>query len=95
MINWMAIAIIAGAIFLFFKLTAFKYEKVWMYTIAITLLFFLVTFLYVTSLNDLDISSFDGLVSGTRLYFSWLVNFGNNAAEVTGNSFNFDGNFTE
>ncbi len=91
----MAIAIIAGAIFLFFKLTAFKYEKVWMYTIAITLLFFLVTFLYVTSLNDLDISSFDGLVSGTRLYFSWLVNFGNNAAEVTGNSFNFDGNFTE
>ena len=95
MISWVTIAIIAGAIFLFFKLTAFKYEKVWMYTIAITLLFFLVTFLYVTSLNDLDISSFDGLVSGTRLYFSWLVNFGNNAAEVTGNSFNFDGNFTE
>ena len=95
MINWMAIAIIVGAIFLFFKLTAFKYEKVWMYSIAITLLFFLFTFLYVTSLNDIDISSFDGLVSGTRLYFNWLVNFGQGAAEVTGNSFNFDGNFTE
>jgi|TARA_Y100000310_G_scaffold139631_1_gene138952 Ca2+/Na+ antiporter len=89
------IAIIAGAIFLFFKLTAFKYEKVWMYSIAFLLLFLLFTFLYVTSFNDVDISSFEGLVSGARLYFNWLVNLGNNAAEVTGNSFNFDGNFTE
>lgn len=95
MINWVLIAIITGAIFLFFKITAFKYEKVWMYSIAFLLLFLLFTFLYVTSFNNVDVSSFDGLVSGTKLYFNWLVNFGQNAAEVTGNSFNFNGTLTE
>ena len=94
MVNWVIMGVVAGLVFLFFKLTAFKYEKIWTYTIAFLLLFLLVTFLYVISYNEVDISNFEGLVSGTQLYFKWIVNFGQSAAQVTGNSFNFEGNLT-
>ncbi|MBM3231949.1 hypothetical protein FJZ21_01045 [Candidatus Pacearchaeota archaeon] len=84
MVNLVFIAIVILAVFLFFKITSFRYERWWTYLIAILLIFVLFSFFNVTKANDINLNSFEGFVSGTKAYFVWLTNFGKATASITG-----------
>ncbi len=86
MVNWVFIGLIILAIFLFFKITSFRYERWWTYSIAILLIFVLFSFFNVVQTNKIDLNSFEGFVSGSKAYVYWLVNFGKTTASITGNA---------
>lgn len=97
MVNWVIVGIIIGTVFLFFKFTAFKYEKIWTYTMGALFAFVLYTFFSVVSRNQLDISNFNGFISSMEFYVQWLWGFISHTATVTGNAIKVDywtGNFT-
>lgn len=94
MVNWIFIIIVLLAIFVFFKITSFRYERWWTYSIGILLFLFVFTFFKVVSNNDLDITTFEGFVSGMKAYVSWLIGFGKTTASITGQATLFDWNVT-
>ena len=97
MVNWVVITVIIIAVVLFYKFTAFRYERFWTYLIAIVMIFVLFTFFTVVKKNDIDISSVGGFLSGVKFYGSWALSFGKHAASITGNVAKVDwaGNFTD
>ncbi len=98
MVAWLLIGLILLAVYILFKFSSMRYEKFWTYILAGTLIFFVFTFISVTSKNNLNFSSFEGAVSGVKVYFSWLQGFGSNTARITGNivnNFDWSGNVTE
>jgi len=86
MVNWVFVVLIIAAVFLFFKITSFRYEKWWTYSIGILLIFILFSFFNVVRTNDIDLNSFDGFVSGAKAYTFWLVNLGKTTSSITGNA---------
>jgi len=84
MVNWVFIGLVIVAIFLFFKITAFRYERWWTYSIAILIIFVLFSFFNVVRVNNIDLNSFEGFMSGAKAYAYWLVNFGKTTASITG-----------
>jgi glucan phosphoethanolaminetransferase (alkaline phosphatase superfamily) len=90
MVSWIFIGLIIAAIFLFFKITSFRYERWWTYLIAILLIFMLFSFFNVSKSNNLDLNSFDGFVTSAKAYSYWLVNFGKAAASITGKASNLN-----
>lgn len=87
MVNFVFIGIVLLAFFLFFKITSFRYDRWWAYIIAVLavlFIFILFSFYNVVNANDIDMNSFQGIVSGTKTYTSWLVNFGRTTASITG-----------
>ena len=92
--NWIVIGIIILFVFLFFKITSFRYERWWTYLIAVLMIFVLFSFFSVVKANDIDIKSFDGFFAGSRAYVSWLVGFGKGAASITGQVTKIDWNAT-
>lgn len=84
MVNLVFIGLVILAVFLFFKITSFRYERWWTYLIAILLIFVLFSFFNVVKANDINMNSFEGFVSGTKAYVIWLVNFGKTTASITG-----------
>lgn len=84
MVSWAFIGLIILAVFLFFKITSFRYERWWTYSIAILLIFVLFSFFNVIRTNDININSFEGFVSGAKAYTYWLVNLGKTTASITG-----------
>ncbi len=84
MVNFVFIGIVLLAVFLFFKITSFRYERWWTYLIAILLIFVLFSFYNVVNANQIDMNSFEGFISGTKAYVYWLVNFGKTTASITG-----------
>lgn len=94
MVNWVFIGLIVLAIYLFFKITSFRYEKWWTYSIAIILIFLLFSFFNVVRTNQIDVASPNGFMSGLKAYFSWLVHFGKTTASVTGKVSFFNWNVT-
>lgn len=89
MINWVIIVAILIAVVVFFKMGNARQSVTNFLTVGL-LLFFLLTFGYVTTVTDADFTSFDGIVEGLRFYFSWLANLGRNAWSITGNAINMD-----
>jgi len=85
MVNWVFIVLIIIAVFLFFKITSFRYEKWWTYSIGILLIFILFSFFNVMRTNNIDLNSVDGFLSGAKAYAYWLVNLGKTTARITGN----------
>ena len=94
MVNWVFIVIILLAIALFFKITSFRYEKWWTYSIGILFVFILFSFFKVVNSNDINLSTFNGFLSGLKSYVLWLVDFGKTTATITGNAALFDWNVT-
>lgn len=84
MVNIVFIALVVLAVFLFFKITSFRYERWWTYLIAIVLIFVLFSFFKVVNANQIDIDSFEGFMSGAKSYAFWLANFGKTTASITG-----------
>ena len=95
MVAWIAIGLIVLAVFVFFKITSFRYERWWTYLIGILLIFVLFSFFSVTKANDIQVNTFQGFVSGVKAYSLWVVSFGKNAAQVTGQVANIDWNVTQ
>ena len=94
MVNLIIIGLIVLFVFLFFKITSFRYERWWTYLIAILMIFLLFSFFSVVKNNNIDIKSVDGFFSGAKVYVSWLVGFGKNAASITGQVTKIDWNAT-
>lgn len=94
MVNWVFIGLIILAVALFFKITSFRYEKWWTYSIGILLIFLLFSFFNVVKANEIDVASVDGFISGAKVYASWLVNFGKTTASITGKATFVDWNVT-
>ena len=92
--NLIVIGIIILFVFLFFKITSFRYERWWTYLIAILMIFVLFSFFSVVKNNNIDLKSAEGFFSGAKVYASWLVGFGKNAASITGQVTNIDWNST-
>ena len=84
MVNFIFIGLIILAVFLFFKITSFRYERWWTYLIAILLIFLLFSFFNVVKANQIDMNSFDGFLSATKVYLAWIVDFGKTTASITG-----------
>ena len=95
MVNLVVVGLILVAIFLFFKITAFRYERWWTYLIAILLIFILFSFFSVVRVNQIDLNSPEGFFSGVKAYAVWLVNFGKTTASITGKATSLDWNVTQ
>lgn len=94
MVNFVFIGLIILAVFLFFKITSFRYEKWWTYSIGILFIFILFSFFNVVRSNNIDLNTFEGFISGLKYYASWIVNFGKTTASITGKASLFDWNIT-
>ncbi len=94
MVNWVFIVIVLLAIFLFFKITSFRYEKWWTYSIGILFIFILFSFFKIVKSNEIDLYSFEGFISALKAYAYWIVDFGKTTASITGKASLFDWNVT-
>lgn len=84
MVNWVFVIILIATIFLFFKITSFRYERWWTYLIGGLLVFILFSFFKVIKNNEININSLEGFVQGARVYATWLVNLGKTTSSITG-----------
>jgi len=95
MINVIVIGILIALVYLFFKA---KYVQHKLYSVIIIafLLFFYVSGARVVSENEVNLSTFDGVVTAVRLYFGWLGHVFTNTKVIVGNAFkmNWAGNST-
>ncbi len=94
MVNWVFIVIVLFAIFLFFKITSFRYEKWWTYSIGILFIFMLFSFFNVVRSNEINLNTFEGFVSALKSYAYWIVGFGKPTASITGKASLLDWNVT-
>lgn len=95
MVNWIVIGIIIFFVFLLFKITSFRYERWWNYLIAISMILLLFSFFNVINKNEIKINSFDGFISGAKIYASWLFSFGKNVAGISGQVTSINWNATQ
>ncbi|MGV8142772.1 MAG: hypothetical protein ACP5NS_04015 [Candidatus Pacearchaeota archaeon] len=95
MVSWIVIGIIVVFIFIFFKITSFRYERWWTYLIAILMIFLLFSFFSVVKRNELVLNSPEGFISSAKVYTSWLFGFGKNVARITGQVTAIDWNATQ
>ncbi|MCH7568879.1 MAG: hypothetical protein IIA87_05665 [Nanoarchaeota archaeon] len=86
MISWVIIVIVLIALFIFLKTTGFRYGRLVTWIVGVSLVFFIVTFLYTSTKQGLNLATFDGFVSSISFYFSWLGNFFGTTASITGNT---------
>ena len=77
------------AVIVFIKLTN-KGQNVWSYFIVVLAIFLLATLLYATTLPNVDLSSLDGIVNFGKIYLSWVMKLGGNAAHITGDAVKLD-----
>ncbi len=95
MMNWIIILLVLAALFLFVK-SSNKGQNFWSYIIVIAAIFFVVTVVYVSTLPGVNLTSLDGLVQLSKLYFVWLGKVIGNFGTLTGNAVKLDwgANFT-
>ncbi len=95
MISWVVVGLIVLVVFIFFKITSFRYERWWTYLIGILLILLLFSFFSVARANNIQVNTLQGFVSGVKSYSLWLVSFGTNAVHVTGQVTNVNWNITQ
>lgn len=82
--SWVLIAalvLVAAVFFVKFKETRHKIGSFLLVTFIILLA---ASVYYVYSTQNVNILTFDGLVKGVRLYFSWIGGMFHNAIDITG-----------
>ena len=89
MVNWLVIVVFILVLLWFFKARHMK-NKVYAIAVVLMLLFFYTTFSNVINDNQIDVKSFDGVISAGKLYFSWLGNAIKNIAVIGGNVVKMD-----
>jgi hypothetical protein len=95
MVNWIFIVIIIGFVFLFFKITSFRYERGWTYFIAFLMIFLLFSFFSVIKNNEIKINTVEGFILGIKAYSLWIIGFGKDATKITGQVTAIDWNVTK
>ncbi|HIG52366.1 TPA: hypothetical protein EYQ19_03110 [Candidatus Pacearchaeota archaeon] len=73
-----------------YKTTGVRFGNLWTYGIAFMLIFSIFTFVAVSKENELNINSYDGFLSATKVYLSWFTKFIKEVPEITGDLFNID-----
>jgi hypothetical protein len=94
MISWLIIVIVVLAGFLFIKMNLLRH-RVFIVVVVLLALFVFGTFYYVYSKNNLDLKSFDGFKTSTKVYTGWLVHSFGNVKALTGNAVKMDWSSTE
>ncbi len=84
MVNLVIIGIVVLFVFLFFKVTSFRYERWWTYLVAVLMIFLLFSFFGVVKSNNLKINSVEGFIVGAKTYFLWIIDFGKDATKISG-----------
>jgi hypothetical protein len=54
------------------------------FMVIFVIVFFLLSFAYVFFTNDLDLTSFSGLLHAVKLYFAWFGTFTGNIIKISG-----------
>lgn len=89
MISWILIVIVLVVLILLFKYKEMRHKLG--LTLAILLfLFVAVSVVHFYTNNTTDLSTFDGVVSAGKLYFSWLGSFASNIVKISGYAVNQD-----
>lgn len=87
--NWILIALVVLLVVFLFKFKEVRH-RFGLIVVIILLIFFVVSFSKIYSANDIDIGTFDGIVSAGKIYMSWLGNFAKNMGRVGGYVINQD-----
>ncbi|MFH1308270.1 MAG: hypothetical protein ABIH72_05445 [archaeon] len=83
-------------IFMFLKAKDMRH-KIYAITIVLLILFFYISASKIFTASPVDVKSFDGVVQGGKLYFSWLGHAFSIAKDITGKvvSADWSGNSTK
>ena len=87
--GWMIVLLLIAVVFLVVKVVNKKQALAVKATLAL-FLFVTLTVSYVLINEDVNLTSVDGVMQAVKVYFVWLSQLGNNAAEVTGYIVNQD-----
>ncbi len=89
MVSWIIIAILILLVYLFFKAKNIQHK---FYTIIVIafLLFFYVTGSRVLSESNMDLGSFEGVITAGKLYVGWLGQVFANTKNIAGEAIEMD-----
>ena len=95
MISWIVVGMIVVIILVFAKIKHIKH-KTFLILILLLILFFYITATKVIGQENVDLSSFGGIMNAGKIYFTWLVHAGGNAKSLAGEAIKMDwvGNVT-
>ncbi len=82
-LSWLVIGLLIAVAIILFKFKEVRH-RAGLFTIIIVLLFFIITIGYISKVNNINLNSFDGISSVTRVYFSWLADIGRNLIGISG-----------
>ena len=80
--GWVLVITVLVVLFLLFKFKAMRHKIGLVVSISL-LVFFFVSFGQLYFTHDLDLSTFDGVLSAGKIYFSWLGSFTGNVVKVS------------
>ena len=90
--SWTSIfvlAIITIGIWIVIEIKRFKH-KIFVILLIVLVIFSYVSFAVVAQDNELDFTSFSGVIEATKIYFSWLGSIFGNLKQITANVFKLD-----
>tara|TARA_B100000315_G_C14302592_1_gene462525 strand:+ start:50 stop:352 length:303 start_codon:yes stop_codon:yes gene_type:complete len=89
MISWIVIIILIVIGIFAIKLNHIKH-RLFIISLVLLALFLYSTMHLVTTQNEVDLTSIDGIISTVKVYTGWLANSFNNFKEITGNVIDMD-----
>jgi energy-coupling factor transporter transmembrane protein EcfT len=89
MISWIVIIILIVIGIFAIKLNHIKH-RLFIISLVLLALFLYSTMYLVTTQNEADLTSIDGILSTVKVYTGWLANGFNNFKEITGNVIDMD-----
>jgi len=96
MIEWLIVIGIILVVYVVIKMHHFRHvrSKIYILFVASVLLFIFVSGMILVKKNNINILSFNGVISTIKIYFSWLFGVFANAKDVTGSVVENVGNYT-
>ncbi len=82
-ISWLIIGILVVVAFLLLRFKEVRH-RIGLFTIILLLLFFIISIGYVTKVNHVNVSTFDGVAQVSQFYFVWLKGVAKNLVGITG-----------
>ena len=89
MISWLIIGIIALVWIMAIKMNHFRH-KIFIMILLLFILFLYGSLMVVSTINDLNLDSSEGVVDAGKLYFGWLANGFQNLKTVSGKVIGMD-----
>ena len=80
---WLLIGVLIIAVILLFKFKEVRHRS-GLLVLVVIILFFVITFSKIYSINKVDLKTFDGIVSIAKVYLSWLGNVFRNLVNIGG-----------